>query len=70
MACMVLHNVIIENERPNVDEIEPMDEAISRNYSIKSEVQGRTTSQREEAKRKKIELTTLISASKQIEEIS
>ena len=61
-ACLVLYNIIIENEKPNVDDVELSGESYNRSFSLDSEVPSRTATQRDEAKRKRIELTKLISA--------
>ena len=62
MACFVLHNIIIENEKPNVDDVELRSESNNRSFSMDSVLPSRTASEGSAAKRKRIELTTLISA--------
>lgn len=62
MACLVLHNIIIDNEKTNVDDNPIMDETIGESSNVDSEEYGSTDSQKDEAKRKRERLTMLISA--------
>ncbi|XP_061400878.1 putative nuclease HARBI1 [Musca vetustissima] len=62
MACCVLHNIIIENEKTTEEAVEFVEQSDNGSFCPLAEIQRATASQRDEAKRKRIELTTLISA--------